>query len=464
MEFLLNNRKIETDAASGLLLLDFLREHEHLIGTRAACREGDCGACLVLVGELHDSVLHYRPVNSCLLPLGRVAGRHIVTIEGISGEDPNPLQQLLVSSVAIQCGFCTPGLVIAMTAFLLNATGPSEQDAIDAVSGNLCRCTGYMGIKRALRQLCSQFDLSASKPEHRSADLITWKLLPSYFADIPTRLLALRRPHTVQFKSAIKIAGGTDLFVQRPLQLRDQTLTFLPEYEAIDIHQNQCVIAAGTRIETLRLSPEMQGLFANIKDDLKLVCSPPVRLQATVGGNLINASPISDMSVFLLALNATLTLALGAARRTVPLKRFFRAYKQIDLRDDEELIDIRFHYPEKPLRFSFEKVSKRPYLDIASVNSAMMLEMTGAVFKTVHIAAGGVAPTPLYLQQTAEFLQGQEVGGDVIKQALNLAQQEISPIADSRGSVAYKRLLLRQLLIAHFLKLLPEALCWEDLR
>ncbi|MGR9054162.1 MAG: molybdopterin dehydrogenase, partial [Gammaproteobacteria bacterium] len=136
----------------------------------------------------------------------------------------------------------------------------------------------------------------------------------------------------------------------------------------------------------------------------------------------------------------------------------------IDLHADEALVDIRFRFAEKPLRFSFEKVCKRTYLDIASVNSAMLLEIEDRTFKTVHVSAGGVAPTPLYLAQTAAFLQGKAVAAQVIKQALALAQEEISPIADSRGSVAYKRLLLRQLLIAHVLKLLPEFAAWEDLR
>ncbi len=464
MEFLLNQRLIDTDLPGTTVLLDFLRRQARLPGTRAACREGDCGSCLVLVGDLNDGRLRYRPVNSCLLPLARVAGKHIVTIEGVSGEEPNPLQQALLASAAVQCGFCTPGLVMAITAFFLTAKTSSVDEAVDAVAGNLCRCTGYMGIKRALGELCGRFDLPASAAEKRVGDLIEWRLLPTYFAAIEERLAALPPASSTPASNAVKVAGGTDVMVRQPAQLLRQTLDWLPERDAIELLGEECKIGATTRIETLRLSPVLQRLFGTIEEDLKLVCSTPVRQQATVGGNLVNASPIGDMSVFLLALDAKLTLASAAGWREVPLRRFFLGYKQLDLHADEVLVDIRFRCPETPLRFSFEKVSKRTYLDIASVNSAMLLELREREFAVAHISAGGVAETPLYLQRTGEFLQGRVVSADTVKQALSLAQQEIRPIADSRGSIDYKRLLLRQLLIAHFLKLLPESLRWEDLR
>lgn len=465
MQFLLNQLNIDTDQSETMVLLDFLRREQGLIGTRAACREGDCGACLVLLGELYHGRLRYRPVNSCLLPLGRVVGRHVVSIEGLSVAEPNPLQQILVASAAIQCGFCTPGLVLAMTAFLLNAPVSSTDQAIEAVSGNLCRCTGYMGIKRALRELCARFDLSRSSQENRIDDLIEWQLLPAYFAAIPERLKSLKIvPPVPTSTQAIKVAGGTDLFVRRPRRLLQHPVVFLSEQEGIELRHKECLISAGTRIETLRRSPLMQQLFAHLPEDLRLVCSAQVRQQATVGGNLVNASPIGDMSVFLLALDATLTMESLNGRRDVPLRGFFRDYKQIDLRSDEEVRDIRFRCSGRPLRFSFEKVSKRTHLDIASVNSAMSLEIRGQTLTRIHIAAGGVAATPLYLHKTAGFLRGKVVSPGSVKQALRMAQQEISPIDDGRGSVTYKRLLLRQLLIAHFLKLLPDLLTWEDLR
>ncbi len=466
--FLLNNTAIETDLADGMVLLDFLRQEQQLIGTRAACREGDCGSCLVLCGELNQGIMQYRPVTSCLLPLGIINGRHIVTIEGINVDTLNPIQQALVEQGGIQCGFCTPGLVMAITAFFLTASSSTESLAIDAVSGNLCRCTGYAGIRRALAVLCRQFDLGSSKPENRINDLIEWQILPSWFGDISHCLAELSEAgeNTIpgMIDQQIKVAGGTDLWVQKAQQLVHQNLDFIDSDEAIELTQKNCTINAATRIETLRLSPLMQQHFRQIEDDFKLISSLPVRQQATVGGNIVNASPIGDLSVFFLALDATLVLKSGKQQRSLPLRHFFKGYKQVDLQVDEELVGIRFFCPDTPLNFSFEKVSKRTYLDIASVNSAMLIELQDDCIKTIHISAGGVAATPLYLQQTCQFLQAKKVTADLIKQALDIAQTEISPIADIRGSIDYKRLLLKQLLIAHFLKLLPDLLCWEDLR
>ena len=405
--------------------------------------------------------IHYQAVNACLLPVGAIAGQHVVTIEGLNSEQLNPIQRALVENGAIQCGFCTPGLVMALTGFFLNSTHSDESAALDSIAGNLCRCTGYAGIKRAVSALCQQFDLSASPLERRIEDLIAWQILPTYFATVPEMLSQYLAGKTSEpLDNAVLIAGGTDLFVQKPEKLHSQPLHFLSNeslHPLIRKQNSDCIINALTTIEQIRTSPLLQSCFPRLAEDFKLICSAPVRQRATLGGNLINASPIGDLAVFFLALDAQLTLLSGSQTRTVPLQQFFQGYKQIDLKPGERLLEVRFEIPTQVDRFSYEKVSKRMHLDIASVNSAMLIQEQAGKISKVHLSAGGVAPFPLYLAKTCAYLVGQNVCLETVKTAAEIALSEIAPISDTRGSAQYKRLLLQQLLYAHFVKLFPES-------
>ena len=164
--FILNNQTVETDLPKGMTVLDFVRYQKHLMGTKIGCREGDCGACTVLVGELADDKVVYQSMTSCLLPLANAQHKHVVTIEGINNNDESttqrdssflthhsslltPVQKFMVEESGTQCGFCTVGFVMSMTGFSLNTEG----SAIAAIDGNICRCTGYKSIERAAKRL-----------------------------------------------------------------------------------------------------------------------------------------------------------------------------------------------------------------------------------------------------------------------------------------------------------------------
>ncbi|MCI5122640.1 MAG: hypothetical protein D3908_15920 [Candidatus Electrothrix sp. AUS4] len=210
MSVIINQEQQELHCSAGYPVLDLLRSDLHLIGTKAACREGDCGACLVLLGTLEQDGLSYRAVNSCLLPAGGVEGRHLVTIEGLNSQQSqqiSPVGGLLVQEGGSQCGFCSPGLIIAMTAYLLTAPVFSKQTALVSVSGNLCRCTGYAAIKRAVLGLERFFTTDASSPglppsgEKRLQFLVHAKILPPYFLDISSRLQKIQPASSVSKKS-----------------------------------------------------------------------------------------------------------------------------------------------------------------------------------------------------------------------------------------------------------------------
>lgn len=464
IRFILNREDISTSWPPGSVVLDFLRRERRLTGTKEGCREGDCGACMILLGRWDGQRVRYRGVNSCLLPLGDVAGAHVVTIEGLNGQELNPIQKAMVEEGAVQCGFCTPGMIISLTGFFLNAPRPDAKEAVAALDGNICRCTGYPSIKRALERVCRECVPPAGR-EERIAWLAVSRVVPDYFLEIPARLERLQGEAGAVRGPAPRgsriVSGGTDLMLQKGEEIRDhrEDLFFLSTREdlrGIRLEGNCCRIGAATTVEEMRKSDILRNILPGIDAHLRLFGSTPIRERATPGGNIVNASPIGDLAILFLALDAAVGLRNGDRRRELPLKDFFKGYKELDKAPNELVEWVRFPVPAKNALFNFEKVSRRTHLDIASVNSAMLLELQGDVIRKVHLSAGGVAPVPLYLSGTVEFLRGKSLDARVMGDAAAAAQSEISPISDTRGSADYKRLLLRQLVFAHFITLVPH--------
>lgn len=468
IQVFINDELVETSLSSGTVVLDFLRKERKLTGTKEGCKEGECGACTVLLGELKNNNMQYKAVASCLLPLGEVAGKHIVTVEGLNQTELNPVQQSIVEENATQCGFCTPGIILSLTGFFLTSSSLEYDDGIDALDGNICRCTGYVSIRNAIRKLSVKYSKLLNKKKARVEQLVKWSILPAYFLDIAKKI-SMSDILTVDIKlkeDEVLVAGGTDLFVQRPLELSTKKLNFISNYTqltGIKERGKQFEVGAGTTVEELKNSETIKKIFPGIKEILNLISSTIMRNRATLGGNIINASPIGDMSVFFLALDASLILAAGSVKREVLLRNFFKGYKDFDLKTGEIIELIRFNTPQKNAYFNFEKVSQRKYLDIASCNSAIYLELTDDVITNLHVSAGGVAPYPLYLTATVKYLLNKKLTVDNIKKAAQEAQKEIAPISDIRGSNKYKRFLLTQLIYAHFIKLFPEKIKFEEL-
>ncbi len=457
--FILNNEKVSTGIASGSSLLDFIRYEKGLTGTKIGCREGDCGACTVLMGTYENGTTSYRSVVSCLTPLINAHGKHIVTVEGLQMESLTPVQEAIVNHGATQCGFCTPGFVMSLTACSLSPEKTTVESAIASVSGNICRCTGYKSIEKAAEAVAVLLrDKDINDPVWW---LVQQKHLPDYFLTIGLRLIEILRSDPRPESGDFLIAGATDVMVQKAEALSGAEVLSLgnrEELRGIRISNGKCHIGSATTFSELAESPDIGKFIPEISSYMKLVASESVRNMATVAGNIVNASPIGDITVMLLALNARLAIGGPEGERSVMLKDFFQGYKKTNLGAGEIIKRISFDYRNEPALFSFEKVSKREHLDIASVNSALYLSMDGDKIRDCNISAGGVSPIPLLLRKTSQFFRGKTVKPDIIMKACIIMQDEISPISDVRGSAEYKRLLLRQLLVAHFLKLFPESM------
>lgn len=464
ISFILNDQLINTEKPPGLSLLDFIRYEEDLPGTKSGCREGDCGTCTVLEGTLENGRMTYKSIVSCLTPLGNVHGKHIVTIEGIQPGKLTPLQEAFVNNGAVQCGFCTPGFIMAITAFCLSDETPELHSAIASISGNICRCTGYKSIERAI------YDITLLVGEKDLGNPAEWlvrkEILPGYFLEIPERIGEIGYRHPETLPGAVLIAGGTDLMVRKAGALPAEEFIFLhdsKDHTFIRAEEGKCHIGASVTVSELEHSPVFCTAFPEIIPYLELFASRPIRNMATIAGNMVNASPIGDLTIIFLVLDAELKAGNGEKVRSLPLRDFYHSYKNTGLNRYERITEISFDIPPEPYAFSFEKVSKRDHLDIASVNSAFLIFMEGVKIKECRISAGGVSPVPMLLHRTGHFLKGKTVSPEMILQSAQIMQEEISPISDVRGSAEYKRLLLRQLLFAHFLKSFPDRIRLEDL-
>ena len=498
ISFYLNDQPVYTTEPPASALLDFVRYHEHLMGTKIGCREGDCGACTVLVGELaaDGQRIAYQSMTSCLTPLGNVHGKHVVTVEGINQASGQltPVQQAIVDHNGAQCGFCTVGFVMSLTGHSLGEKPVTEQSTRAAIDGNICRCTGYKALERAAATLTTEL---AARP---AIDSVKWlseqQYVPTYFEKIPAKLAALRTetaateiPVATNGHAANEAAiatspnghaqsqnghangyfphathpllsGGTDLLVQQLDSLREKPVRLLFDQSGRrGVHQDggRVVLGAATTASQLLDSEVMRGLLPRLPEYLKLVSSTPIRNMGTVAGNFVNASPIGDLTIVFLALGAEVTLADAAGTtRLLPLAELYLDYKKLAKAADEQVTEISFPTPQAGDLFNFEKVSKRTHLDIASVNTAAWLRLENGVITAARLSAGGVGPVPLLLRRTSAYLLGRALSAETVAGANGVMQEEISPISDVRGTATYKRLLLRQLLVAHFLRFAPS--------
>lgn len=465
LAFILNEEDVLSDESPSLLVLDYLRKVREITGTKEGCKEGDCGACTVLVGELtEEGKVSYVPMTSCLLPLGDVAGKHLVSIEGVNMPELTPVQKAIVEEGGTQCGYCTPGFVMSMTGFIMDSSKTLDLDGLKyAWSGNLCRCTGYRSLKCTLPHLKEDLQKVLLKEDRVNA-LCEQGSLPVYFQAIPARLKALSHsladlPDSKDAVEALAVAGGTDLYVQQGETLPEKSVHFLGVTNLKpDIFEDEgaIVVEAKTTFEAFGQSELIGSVIPDIKRYNDVIASWPVRTRATLGGNIINASPIADMTSLFLALNAQLVFENKGDYRTVALKDFYLGYKKMDKELGDILKWIRFKKPNQKTCIHWEKVSKREVLDIASVNSGALLEIEDGVILSAHLSMGGVAAVPLYLQETSAFLVGKKVEPELLAKVIEKSQIEFDPISDIRGSAYYKRLLARQLIIAHFSKIIPE--------
>ncbi|NBB69371.1 MAG: xanthine dehydrogenase small subunit [Alphaproteobacteria bacterium] len=450
VRFVLNGEVREVaDAAPSTMLLAWLREEAGLTGTKEGCAEGDCGACTVAVGEPTEdgTALRWRAVNACILFLGSVDGKAVLTVEGLEGPDGalHPVQRALVDHHGSQCGFCTPGFVMTLFTHWWREGATDRATLDDVLAGNLCRCTGYRPIldaARAMGGVEGGDHLRAQEPEIL-ARLDVWAgegdraPAPGFVA--PRSLDALAT-HLEAYPDALVVAGATDagLWVTKDLARYDRVVSVaeVPELRAIEIGDDQVEIgAAATYSDLLPVAERCWPSFASM---LKRLGSELIRNSATLGGNLGSASPIGDCLPVLLALDAVLVLRKGAARREVAAEDFFLDYKKTLLEPGEFVERVRLPRLDEAVKLHVEKVSKRFDQDISAVLAAVCLRVEDRRISQPRVAMGGMAAIPKRAPAAEAALAGAPLDDTAFLAAAAALERDYQPLTDMRASAAYR--------------------------
>jgi xanthine dehydrogenase small subunit len=458
VRFSLNDQPIvDVEASPTTTLLDYLREHRRLTGTKEGCAEGDCGACSVAILDPDGPEgPTFRAVNACLVLLPMVQGRRVYTVEGLrerTGEY-HPVQEAVVRELGSQCGYCTPGVVMALfeACYREDLREPWQLD--DQMCGNLCRCTGYRPIRDAARAVAGtrpEDRFTRELAEARPAELEFQREEAARVYATPTSFADLWRVMTAHPQAKL-ICGGTDLsltltkrFVDLPELI---SVEGLPGLRGVSKVEGGWRIGATTTLADLEAFAASKGpTFVPVLRMLRYFASRQIKNRATVGGNLCNASPIGDMAPVLMCLGADVVLRSAAGSRVVPLTEFFLAYRQTALQAGEILEAVVL--PELPAnaRAAAYKVSKRRELDISTVAGGFYVELDAEGRVTVaRLCYGGMAATTARARGVEAALVGRPWSIAQVEAALPGLAQDFRPIDDARGSSWYRRTVAENLL------------------
>ncbi len=501
IKFLLNGAPHEVaDLDPHTSVLSYLREHLFLTGTKEGCAEGDCGACTVAIAEL-DGVdrLRVMPINACIRLLPTIDGKALFTVEALSmfGEsgELHPVQQAMVDCHASQCGFCTPGFVMSLFALFKNDVAPSRERICEAISGNLCRCTGYRPIIEAAQQathsriaqsmranesenqIVDKNNLAASHPfklglEIRSSSS-TWLHCAAADSNAPAArdaekhiaksLAALQRNSALDYRandarfiaprtldefstlvetlpSAWILSGGTDvgLWINKALQT-NSTILYTGEIAAlrkIDIHQGALTIGAAASLEDAFRA--MNQHYPELAHVWTRFASWPIRASGTLGGNVANGSPIGDSMPALITLGAEVVLRKGAKQRTIPLESLYIDYKKQSREPGEWVEAIRVPARAEGMQIASYKNSKRNEQDISAVCAAIAMTIEDGVVTKARIAYGGVAGIPKRAANTEAAVIGKPWNETTVRAAMQAMTNDFTPMNDMRASAEYR--------------------------
>ncbi|ARP99379.1 xanthine dehydrogenase small subunit [Pseudorhodoplanes sinuspersici] len=441
LNFELNGQmRSENDVSTSMTVLDYLRLKARLTGTKEGCAEGDCGACTIVIAPLGEDKLHYRAVNACLMVVPQLDGHSVLTVEGLAGRDGtlHSVQQSLVETDATQCGFCTPGFVMAMFAFAQSDEERSDEAIHEALAGNLCRCTGYRPIVEACRIMRADPPGCASAQSQVPIPIEEYRRGSQLY--LTPRTLDQMAEVKASHPDAIVLAGGTDLGlrvskdrISFPAVISTRGVAALQE-----IKDDDGVLTIGGGVTYTQALPYLDRHFPSFATLVRRIGSRQIRNLGTFAGNLANASPIGDTIPCLMALGAEIALRSKKRVRIVSADDFILGYRKTALAEDEFIESILIPLLPAGTSFIAYKLSKRFDQDISTVVAAFRLRVDGGNVSELRAAYGGMAAQAGRAKNVETAVTGKPWTADTLRNIDAVLAKDFQPMTDHRGTNAYR--------------------------